>query len=165
MWPLKFTIPAMAGGLSRWHSGKEPACQCKRQKRFRLDPWVRKEIATCSSILAWENHMDIRTWQGALHGVSKSWTQLNRPSTTPWQEGIAFSYEATEIFREYSNEQSQGNPNIKAASKYWIWINFFAFEDTYNNQKMLSMEEFILSSCGVEDSWESLALQDQTSQS
>ena len=23
-------------------SGKEPACQCKRLKRCRLDPWVRK---------------------------------------------------------------------------------------------------------------------------
>ena len=23
-------------------SGKEPACQCRRHKRFRLDNWVRK---------------------------------------------------------------------------------------------------------------------------
>ena len=23
-------------------SGKEPACQCRRHKRFRFDPWVRK---------------------------------------------------------------------------------------------------------------------------
>ena len=27
------------GGLPRWHSGKEPACQCKRR---RFDPCVRK---------------------------------------------------------------------------------------------------------------------------
>ena len=29
-------------GLSRWCSGKESACQCRRCKRHRLDPWVRK---------------------------------------------------------------------------------------------------------------------------
>ena len=40
---------------------KEPACQyqCRRRKRFRVDPWVgkiplEKEMATHSSILAWK---------------------------------------------------------------------------------------------------------------
>ena len=28
--------------LLRWHSGKEIACQCRRCKRYRLDPWVGK---------------------------------------------------------------------------------------------------------------------------
>ena len=27
---------------SKWLSGKEPACQSRRCKRCRLDPWVRK---------------------------------------------------------------------------------------------------------------------------
>ena len=26
----------------RWHSGKESACQCRRLKRWGLNPWVRK---------------------------------------------------------------------------------------------------------------------------
>ena len=39
--------------------GKEPACQCRRHKRFRFDPWVgetpcRSPGATHSSTLAWE---------------------------------------------------------------------------------------------------------------
>ena len=29
-------------GLPRWYSGKEYACQCRRPKRLRFDPWVRK---------------------------------------------------------------------------------------------------------------------------
>ena len=42
-------------GLSRWLSGKESTCQCRR---CRFDPWVGKipwrgEMATHSSILAW----------------------------------------------------------------------------------------------------------------
>ena len=28
--------------LPRWLSGKESACQCRRHKRHRFDPWVRK---------------------------------------------------------------------------------------------------------------------------
>ena len=27
---------------ARWHSGKEPACQCRRHKRRGFDPWVRR---------------------------------------------------------------------------------------------------------------------------
>jgi len=39
-------------------SGKEPACQCMRCKRYEFDPWVRKTPwrggrGTHSSILAW----------------------------------------------------------------------------------------------------------------
>ena len=41
------------------HSGKESACQSKRNKRCDLGPWfgkspLEKEMATCSSILAWQ---------------------------------------------------------------------------------------------------------------
>ena len=28
--------------LSRWLRGKEPACQCRGQRRCRVSPWVRK---------------------------------------------------------------------------------------------------------------------------
>ena len=34
-------------------SGKEPACQCIRHKRYGFDPWVRRGMATHSRILAW----------------------------------------------------------------------------------------------------------------
>ena len=38
-------------------SGKEPACQCRRHKRYRLEPWVGRSPggmqATHSGILAW----------------------------------------------------------------------------------------------------------------
>ena len=30
------------GGLPRWLSGKEPACQCRRHRRCGFDPWVGK---------------------------------------------------------------------------------------------------------------------------
>ena len=47
-------------GLSGGGSGEEPACQCRRLERRGFTPWVgipdplKKEMATCSSILAWE---------------------------------------------------------------------------------------------------------------
>ena len=33
---------SLINGLPRWDSGKESACQCKRFRRHRFDPWVRK---------------------------------------------------------------------------------------------------------------------------
>ena len=67
---------AFPGGAS----DKEPACQCKRHKRHRFDPWVRKT----SWRRAWqpfqdsclENRMDRGTWQASVHRIAKSWTQL-----------------------------------------------------------------------------------------
>ena len=46
-------------GLSRWHSGSESACQCRRYKRHGFHTWVcknllQKGIVTHSSILAWK---------------------------------------------------------------------------------------------------------------
>ena len=43
-------------GFPKWCSGKEPTCQCRRS---RFNPWagnipLKKEMATHSSILAWE---------------------------------------------------------------------------------------------------------------
>ena len=34
-------------------------------------------MATHSSILAWRIPMDRGTWQAAVHGVAKGWTQLS----------------------------------------------------------------------------------------
>ena len=34
-------------------------------------------LATHSSILAWRIPMDRGAWQATVHGVEKSWTQLN----------------------------------------------------------------------------------------
>ena len=47
---LIFIMPAymidtpymIQGGLPRWPSGKESACQCKRHKKHRFHPWIRK---------------------------------------------------------------------------------------------------------------------------
>ena len=52
-------------------SDKEPACQCRRPKRFRFDPWVGPLQYSCL-----ENSSD----RGA-HRVSESRTRLKRLST------------------------------------------------------------------------------------
>ena len=44
-------------GLPKWLSDKESACQCRRCKRCRFDPWIgkisqEKEMATPFSVLA-----------------------------------------------------------------------------------------------------------------
>ena len=68
----KHTCSKGTVGLPRWHSGKEPACQCRRCKRYRFNQWVRKipleeEMATHSSTLAWRI-----SWTEEPDGVTDS---------------------------------------------------------------------------------------------
>ena len=65
--------------------GKEPACQCRRYKRRRFNPWVGKipleeGMATHSSILAWRIPMDRGAWWDTVHRVALSQTRLKRLS-------------------------------------------------------------------------------------
>ena len=62
-------------------SGKEPACQCRKPKRHRLDPGVgkipyRRKWQPISVFLP-EGSMDRGAWQATVHEVIKSWTQLS----------------------------------------------------------------------------------------
>ena len=51
---------------------KKPTCQCrKRVQSWGWEDPLEKEMATCSSILAWENPMDRGAWWAAVHGASK----------------------------------------------------------------------------------------------
>ena len=65
-------------GFSRWLSGKEFACQGRRQETQvqslgRENPWKRKWL----QYSCWENPMDRGTWWVTVHGIAKSWTQLS----------------------------------------------------------------------------------------
>ena len=56
--------------------GKESACQFRRHKRHRFDPWgqvdpLKEGIATHS---CQENPMDRGAWQTAVYRVAKNWT-------------------------------------------------------------------------------------------
>ena len=80
--------------LSRWHSSKESACQCRRCKRPCLNPWGRKILGEGNGNLlqysCLENSMDRGTWKAAVHGVAKSQTQPsnwanNKPVCKSWK--------------------------------------------------------------------------------
>ena len=38
---------------------------------------LEEEMATCSSVLAWEIPWDSGAWWATIHGVAKSWTRLS----------------------------------------------------------------------------------------
>ena len=71
-----------SGGASA--SGEEPACQCRRPKRHRFDPWEdpqREGMATHFSILARRIPMDRGAWWAVVCRVVQSWTRLKQLST------------------------------------------------------------------------------------
>ena len=57
--------------------GKEPACQCRRRKRWGFNPWIRKipwntGMETHSNILAWRIPMERGAWQATVQSVAES---------------------------------------------------------------------------------------------
>ena len=60
--------------------GKEPACHCRRHKRRRFDPWVRKipwrKTWQPPPVFLPEAAHDRGAWWVIVHGVAKSWTRL-----------------------------------------------------------------------------------------
>ena len=70
-----FSTTILLYGLPWWLSGKESPCQCKRS---RFNVWVGKEMATCSSILAWEISWTEETGRLQSMGLQRDMTeQLN----------------------------------------------------------------------------------------
>ena len=78
--------------LPRWCSGEESACQYRRPKRCRFNPWVRKipgsrkwqPTPVFGNLLQYfcqENSMDRGVWWATVHKVAKSQTGLKRLST------------------------------------------------------------------------------------
>ena len=73
-------------------AGKESACQCRRCKRLRFDPWVgripwRRERLPTPVFLPGESPMDRGAWLGTVHGVVKSLTQLSAHTNVACKEG------------------------------------------------------------------------------
>ena len=77
---LWFDYEGFPGGTS----GKEPACQCKRHKRWLFDPWVgkipwRRAWQPMPVFLPAESH-GRETWWARVHRAAKSRTQLKQLS-------------------------------------------------------------------------------------
>ena len=68
-------------GLPRWHKGKGSACQCRRHKRYRFNPWVWKILWSRKwhpfQYSCLENFMDRGAWWATVHGITKCWTWLS----------------------------------------------------------------------------------------
>ena len=66
------------GGLPRWLSGKESACQCRRCRDMGSIPGSRKSPGGGNGnpcqYSCLENPLDRRAWQATVHGITKSWT-------------------------------------------------------------------------------------------
>ena len=65
--------------ITRWHSGKEPAYQCRRHKRRGFDPRVGRSPRVGNGnqlqYSCLQNSMDRGAWWATSHGVAKSQTR------------------------------------------------------------------------------------------
>ena len=65
----------ISSGLPKWLSGKESTYQCRRHKRCRFYPWVRKISGGGNSnplqYSCQDNPMDRRAWWTIVHGFAE----------------------------------------------------------------------------------------------
>ena len=65
-------------GLSRWHYGKESACQCKNHRRPGFDPWIGRTPGEGNGnppqYSGLENPMNRGAWLATAYGIAKNQT-------------------------------------------------------------------------------------------
>ena len=86
LWFPKSTDVHVSWGFPGGASGKEPICQCRRYKRYGLDPWARKiswkgEHGNPLQYPCLRNPMDVGARWALVHRIPKSWTQCKWLST------------------------------------------------------------------------------------
>lgn len=75
-------------GLPRWYSGKDHACQCRRRKRHRFDPWARK-IPKSNSYWT-EELVGYNPWgRRVRHNSAHNRSGHSRCATTVGPSGVA----------------------------------------------------------------------------
>ena len=79
-WALFYTS-LQRNGLPRWRRSKESTCQCRRHKRHRFNPWVRKIPQSwkwqLTSVFLPGKFYGRRSLGATVCGVTKSWTRLS----------------------------------------------------------------------------------------
>ena len=106
-------------------SGKEPTCQCKRHKRPRFEPWVRKTPwrrawQPTPVFLPGESHWQRSLW-ATVQGITKGQTHLKQLSTHAqelpmlWRTENLYTLDVLVLPARlpYTSDQ---NPN-----EFWVW--------------------------------------------
>ena len=97
---------------------KNLPAQCRRHKRYRFDPWVRKSCGEGNGYAlqyaCLENPMDRGDWQATVHGLTKSCTWLsdlrfnfNFPGGTVGEESACSMQETQKMRVQSLRLQSQ----------------------------------------------------------
>ena len=95
-------------------SGKEPACQCRRHKKFWFDPWVRKvPHGYPLQYSCLENPMDRGAWRVTVHRIAES--------QTDWSNLAHYSKKRVSTDTE-SPLDYKIQPVHPKGNQYWIFI-------------------------------------------
>ena len=81
---IQFCVALECEGLPVGTSGKEPSCQCRRHKRCKVDPWVKKiprgrawqATPVFSPGESYGQRGLENSWWATVHGVTESWAWL-----------------------------------------------------------------------------------------
>ena len=112
-----------AEGLPRSLSSKEPTWQCKTHRRLGSIPGSGGSSGVGNgkplqySFL--ENSMDREAWQATVHGLAKSWTQINDwAHTCPWGSSVQMA-ENRQSYHTVWQVSCEGCTQKEAKDPHW----------------------------------------------
>ena len=128
----------------KWRSGKESACQCRRSRRRRFDPWIgmiprRKKMTTYSSMLAWKI-----AWTEKPDGLlvqSKSDWATERAHTMPCRSQPSIQQSPGCLFRSLWQEPNLSSLRLERwpildIRGSWDWLlNIWTARERGSNEK------------------------------
>ena len=110
-------------------SNKEPACQCRRLKRWGFDPWVGKmpwrRAWQPTPVILPGNPKDRGNWWATVHRVAKSWTQLKRLNKHAQNFRVSFLKSPAWVNLAQLNLSGQGGLKISQGSRK-VWQNLIS---------------------------------------
>ena len=118
---MSTTIVMLSSQVTQWLK-KKSASQCRRCRRFRLDPRVRKipwkGIWQPLQYSCQKNLMNRGAWQAIVHGVANSWILLSDWAhiTIILSRGVAVSFCSSSCFWSLIRNLHQWGPSVRYQS-------------------------------------------------
>ena len=134
-------------GFPHGDSGKEPACQYRRHKRCRFNPWVGKipggGHGNPLQYPCLEKPMDRGAWWASVHMVTKSWTWLKQLSSK-------FIAKTAPVLHPFVVPCSLW-VTLKLSPSLWIWVALVMCFSHLNTWKIKARASLVAPPGNAED--------------
>ena len=93
---MRLSSSSSSRPVPRWRGGKESACQCRRHRRGRFNPWVKRipwSRKWQPTLVFLPGKLHGQPWRAIVHGITQSQTRLSMHTRVCRQKAGWVAYE------------------------------------------------------------------------